>query len=166
MVARLESVNVGLSRQVEWFGRKVRTAIWKSPVEGRVRAEGVSLVGDQQSDLRVHGGPTKAVYAYSVDDYAWWSEQLDEELGPGTFGDNLTVSGVDLDIVERGEIWRIGTAVFAATAPRQPCFKLGIRMGDAAFKQRFEDADRLGMYFTILEPGDIGAGDEIGIELA
>ena len=130
-----------------------------------MRAEGVNLAGDRQSDFRVHGGAEKSVYAYSVEDYAWWSEELGEPLGPGTFGDNLTVSGIDLDVVARGEIWRIGTAVFAATAPRQPCFKLGIRMGDAAFKQRFEDADRLGMYFTILEPGDIGVGDEIRIEL-
>jgi MOSC domain-containing protein YiiM len=159
----LESVNVGLPRTVDWFGRKVRTSIWKSPVEGRVRAEGVNLVGDAQADHRVHGGPRKSVYAYAVEDYDWWVTQ-GYEVGPGTFGDNFTVSGIDVAAARPGDVWRIGTAVFATTKPREPCFKLGIRMGDAAFVKAFGDADRLGIYLTIVEPGDVGAGDEIVVE--
>jgi len=81
-MARIVSVNVGAPRDVEWFGRTVRTGIWKSPVDGRVAVRGVNLDGDDQADRRVHGGPDKAVYAYAVEDYAWWDEQGDD-VGPG-----------------------------------------------------------------------------------
>jgi len=130
--ARVVSVNVGRPRTVEWHGREVRSAIWKEPVAGRLRVEGVLVEGDAQADLRVHGGPTKSVYAYAVEDYRWWSEQVGEELGPGTFGDNLTIEGIDPVRTVIGERWAIGTAVLRVTEPRIPCFKLGIRMGDAA----------------------------------
>ena len=78
-----------------WFGRTVRTGIWKSPVDGRVAVRGVNLDGDDQADRRVHGGPDKAVYAYASEDYAWWADQGDD-VGPGTFGENLTTEGIDL----------------------------------------------------------------------
>src|SRR3978361_2491008 len=88
---RIVAVNVGLPRTVEWAGRSVTSAIWKEPVTGRIPVAGVNLAGDDQADRRVHGGPDKAVYAYAVEDYAWWSGQLDHDLAPGTFGENLTV---------------------------------------------------------------------------
>jgi len=160
-VARVVSVNVGRPRTVEWHGREVRSAIWKEPVAGRLRVEGVLVEGDAQADLRVHGGPTKSVYAYAVEDYRWWSEQVGEELGPGTFGDNLTIEGIDPDRTVIGERWAIGTAVLRVTEPRIPCFKLGIRMGDAAFVDRFAEAARPGAYLAIEEAGELGAGDEI-----
>jgi MOSC domain-containing protein YiiM len=163
VVGRVESVNVGRPRTVEWFGRSVLTSIWKQPVVGRVRAEGVNLAGDAQADLRVHGGPEKSVYVYSVEDYAWWANELGTAIEPGTFGENLTVSGIDCSAVREGDVWRIGTATFVATQPRQPCFKLGIRMNDAGFVQRFGDANRLGIYLRIAGAGDVGAGDAITI---
>jgi len=70
-VGSIVSVNVGGQRDVEWFGRIVRTAIWKEPVAGRIAVRGVNLAGDDQADRRVHGGPDKAVYAYAFEDYAW-----------------------------------------------------------------------------------------------
>jgi MOSC domain-containing protein YiiM len=155
------SVNVGLPRVIEWHGRDVETAIWKEPVEGRVAVRGVNVVGDGQADLRVHGGPDKAVYSYAVEDYAWWSGTLGRTLGPGTFGENVTLSGVDLSSAEIGSRWRVGTALLAVTQPRFPCFKLGIRMGDAGCVEQFEDAARFGAYFRIVEAGEIGAGDTI-----
>ena len=155
------SVNVGEPRIVEWYGREVETAIWKAPVAGRIVVAGVNLAGDRQADLRVHGGPDKAVYAYAEEDYRWWSERLGHELGPGTFGENLTMRGVDLAAPVLGERWHVGSAVLEVRKPRQPCFKLGIRMGDAAFVKQFEAAGRLGRYFCIVGDGDIGAGDEV-----
>ena len=163
MVGRVESVNVGLPRTVEWFGRSVVTSIWKEPVDGRVRAEGVNLAGDAQADLRVHGGPDKSVYVYSAEDYAWWADELGTPLAPGTFGENLTVSGIDCSNAIEGEVWHIGTAQFVTTQPRQPCFKLGIRMNDAGFVQRFGEAHRLGIYLRITEAGYVGAGDDVTI---
>lgn len=160
-IGHVGSVNVGAPRRVRWHGRTVTTAIWKQPVSGRVAARDVNLVGDDQADRRVHGGPTKAIYAYAEVDYRWWSEQLGSPLGPGTFGDNLTVAGIDLATAVVGERWRVGSATLRVTEPRIPCFKLGIRMGDAAFVDRFADAARPGTYLAIDQPGDIGSGDAI-----
>src|SRR5215212_9875591 len=92
-VGMLESVNVGAARTVEAEGRSVLTAIWKSPVDGRVALGGVNLAGDDQADRTVHGGPDKAVYAYAAEDTEWWAAQLGEALGPAVFGENLTVRG-------------------------------------------------------------------------
>jgi MOSC domain-containing protein YiiM len=160
-VGHLVSVNVGRPREVEWFGRTVETAIWKAPVTGRVRAAGVNLDGDGQADLRVHGGADKAIYGYSVADYGWWSDELGHRVESGTFGENLTIDGVDLMAAVIGERWRVGSAILEVAQPRQPCFKLGIRMGDAAFVDRFDAANRLGAYLRIVGEGDVGAGDPV-----
>ena len=160
-MARVVSVNVGAVRTVDWHGRAVTTAIWKQPVEGRVPLRGVNLRGDDQADRTVHGGPDKAVYAYAVEDYAWWSHELGRELGPATFGENLTVEGIDLNALVIGTRWLVGSTELEVSQPRTPCFKLGIRMGDAAFVDRFTDAERFGAYFRIVREGDVGAGDEI-----
>lgn len=162
-IGHLVSVNRGRPRQVRWHDRTVTTAIWKEPVDGRVRAAGVNVDGDEQADRRVHGGPTKAVYAYALEDYRWWSSELGAPLAPATFGENLTVAGVDVAAAIVGERWRIGTATLRVTEPRIPCFKLGIRMGDAAFVDRFADAGRPGTYCAIEQPGEIGAGDAITV---
>jgi MOSC domain-containing protein YiiM len=142
------SVNVGEPRQVEWAGRSVTTAIWKQPTDRRVTVDHDNLAGDAQADLRVHGGPDKAVYAYAVEDYRWWEVELDRHLEPGTFGENLTTAGVDLNHVVIGERWTVGTTELEVAQTRQPCFKLGIRMGDAAFVEHFET-------------GELRVGDEI-----
>lgn len=161
-IGTIRSVNVGEPRDVEWFGRTVSTAIWKEPVEGRARVEGVNLAGDDQADRRVHGGPDKAVYAYAEEDIAWW-RTTHPDVGPGTFGENLTTAGIDLSEAWVGERWAVGDVVLEVSEPRLPCFKLGIRMGDAAFKDVFEAAGRLGTYLRIVEPGTVGAGDEVRI---
>ena len=163
LIGRVESINVGSPRQVQWHGRTVTTAIWKEPVSGRVVAGGVNLAGDDQADRRVHGGPTKAIYAYALEDYHWWEGELGAPLAPGAFGDNLTVCGIDLRDAVVGERWRIGTATLRVTEPRIPCFKLGIRMADTAFVQRFAAAARPGTYLAIEQGGDLGAGDAIDL---
>ncbi len=155
------SVNVGQPRDVEWAGRRVRTAIWKRPVEDRVPVRHHNLGGDAQADLRVHGGPDKAVYAYAAEDYRWWERTLGGPLDPGTFGENLTTEGVDLAEAVIGEVWAVGSARLQVAQTRQPCFKLGIRMGDAGFVQEFDRARRFGVYLRIDQIGDVGTGDEI-----
>lgn len=162
--ARVTSVNVGTVRSVEHRGRTVTTGIFKAPVAGRVTASGVNVVGDDQADRVNHGGPEQALYAYAAEDIDWWSQQVGRSLEPGTFGENLTTRGLDVNGALVGERWRIGNAVFEVTAPRIPCFKLGIRLGDGRFPQRFARAGRPGAYLRIAEPGDIGAGDLITVE--
>ena len=160
-LGRVVSVNVGRPRPVEHRGRTRSTAIGKGPVAGRVAARGVNLDGDAQADRRVHGGADKAVYAYAVEDYAWWEGQLGRSLAPGTFGENLTVEGIDLGAAVVGERWRVGSAELEVCQPRTPCWKLGVRMGDDSFPDRFEDAGRLGAYLRIAGEGELGAGDRV-----
>jgi MOSC domain-containing protein YiiM len=157
------SVNVGTPQVVEFRGHTVSTGIYKSPVKGPVRVEGVNLTGDRQADLRVHGGIHKAVYAYASEDYEWWSWQLDRTLVPGTFGDNLTTEGINLGDAVVGQRWRINDAVLEISEPRMPCYKLGIRMDDPDFPTKFSAADRPGSYLRIIEEGSLAAGD--GIEV-
>jgi MOSC domain-containing protein YiiM len=155
------SVNVGAPRTVTWAGRAVTSAIWKTPVSGRVAVRGVNLHGDDQADRRVHGGHDKAVYAYTTEDYAWWSAQMGKETGPGSFGDNLTTEGIDLGTCVIGERWRVGSTLLEVAQPRTPCFKLGMRMGDAHFVERFDMSGRSGAYLRIVEEGEVGRGDTI-----
>ena len=156
------SVNVGEPRTVVWRGRSVTTAIWKHPVHGPVAIDGVNLDGDDQADRRVHGGRDKAVYSYSTEDYAWWSAQVGA-LTPGTFGENLTTSGIDVHAARIGDRWRVGSALLEVAQPRQPCFKLGIRMEDDTFPDRFAAAQRPGIYLRIVEGGTVTAGDTIEV---
>jgi MOSC domain-containing protein YiiM len=157
------SVNVGRARAVERDGQPATTAIWKSPVAGRVAAQGVNLDGDEQADREVHGGYDKAVYAYAIEDTRRWEAELGRSIGPGGFGENLTVEGLDLIASVIGERWIAGTAVLEVSQPRLPCWKLGVRMADPRFPQRFTRAGRPGTYLRIIEPGDVGAGDDVQV---
>jgi MOSC domain-containing protein YiiM len=143
---RLISVNVGTPKRIDTGRRIVETAIWKDPVEGRVKVRGVNLDGDRQADLTVHGGPNKAVYAYAIEEVRLWEEELGRPLGPGFFGENLTTEGVDVSGAVLGERWRIGTTLLEVVQPRLPCFKLALKMEDPTFVRRFAEASRPGAY--------------------
>ncbi len=155
------SVNVGSVREIVYRGRTRTTAIWKEPVPERLAILPEQVSGDHQADLTVHGGPTKAVYSYAAEDYAWWSEELGRAIGPGTFGDNLTTAGIDLSALRIGEQVRAGSALLQVTAPRFPCWKLGFRMGTQRFPRRFLEAARAGTYLAVVEQGDVAAGDAV-----
>jgi MOSC domain-containing protein YiiM len=160
---KLLSVNVGSPREIEWLGRREATSIWKSPVDGRVPVRGVNVAGDDQADREVHGGPDKAVYAYAREDLDWWEREIGRELELGNFGENLTVSGMDVTGAVVGERWQVGSTVLEVAQPRIPCWKLGARMEDASFPVHFAAAGRPGAYLRIVEEGEIGAGDEVRI---
>ena len=157
------SVNVGHTREFEYEGRTARSAIWKSPVSGRVAVRGVNLAGDEQADRIAHGGPDKAVYAYGVEDQRWWAGELGRALEHGEFGENLTTEGVDVTHALVGERWAVGTAVLEVSEPRIPCWRLGVRMGDVHFPRVFTKAGRPGAYLRIVAEGDLGAGDAIDV---
>jgi MOSC domain-containing protein YiiM len=157
------SVNVGPVEVVEHHGRPVLTGIFKKPVAGPVAVRGVNLDGDDQADRDNHGGPDRAVYAYAAEDLAWWETELCRVVSPGTMGENLTTSQIDVTGASIGERWRVGSVVFEVTAPRVPCFKLGIRMGDPRFPLRFARAGRPGAYLRIVQAGEVGAGDSIEV---
>lgn len=158
------SVNVGLPQEYVWNGKPVRTSIFKHPTSGLVQVHAEHLAGDGQADLRVHGGPNKAVYAYPQEHNAYWQDYLPaEKLGPGAFGENLTTVGLLETDVRIGDCFQMGTAILMAIQPRRPCFKLGIRLQDDSLVQRFEQARRSGIYFRVQQEGVVQAGDSISL---
>jgi len=159
----VRSVNVGQLRELLLRGKPYQTGIFKEPVEGRVGLSGNQMSGDVQGDRSVHGGRNKAVYAYTVEDYAWWEQTLGTTLPPGTFGENLTLEGISAIDALVGERWAVGSALLEVTQPREPCWKLGAKMGDKEFPRRFREAGRAGAYFSIVRPGDVGAGDPVRV---
>jgi MOSC domain-containing protein YiiM len=160
---RIVSVNVGRPREFEYDGRPAKSAIWKSPVAGRVRARGVNLEGDEQADRKAHGGPDKAVYAYALEDARWWEQELGRSLQYGEFGENLTTQGIVMNDALVGERWGLGTAVLEVSEPRVPCWRLGVRMNDQMFVRRFTEALRPGAYLRIIKEGDLSSGGEIRV---
>ena len=161
--ARVLSVNVGPVRDVEWRGDVVSTAIWKHPVAGRVALRGVNFAGDDQADRTVHGGPDKAVYAYAREDYDFWHAHEGLDIEPALFGENLTTEGIDLSSALVGERWRVGSTVLEVAQIRLPCFKLGIRLADPRFPQRFQRVGRMGAYLRVVQEGTVAAGDVIDV---
>ncbi len=160
--ARVVSVNVGTPREVSVGDQSVITAIFKVPVEGRVALRRNNLEGDRQADLTVHGGPYKAVYLYPSEHYPYWAEQLPGEVLPfGMFGENLTTAGLREESVRIGDQFRIGSAVLQVTQPRMPCYKLGTRFNRPDMVKRFWLSGRSGIYFSVVDEGELGAGDTI-----
>jgi MOSC domain-containing protein YiiM len=165
------SVNVGQPRENPWKTMKL-TGIDKRPVEGPVkvtapRAKGmgmVGLAGDRVYDVRNHGGPDMAVYAYAREDLDFWTSELDLALPNGVFGENLTTEGADANGALVGERWRVGPAlVLEATGPRVPCGTFQGWLAQAGWIKRFALAGRPGAFFRVIEPGEIQAGDEIEV---
>jgi MOSC domain-containing protein YiiM len=163
MPARVLAVSVGRPREFDYRGHPARSAIWKSPVAGRVVARGVNLDGDDQADRQAHGGPDKALYAYAVEDARWWEPREGRSFGYADFGENLTTEGIEVNDALVGEHWKIGTGVFEISEPRVPCWRLGVRMNDPKFVGRFTEALRPGAYMRIVSAGDVGAGDAIEV---
>jgi MOSC domain-containing protein YiiM len=159
---KLLSINVGLPREILWRGKVVVTSIFKAPVSGRVRVTTINLEGDKQSDLSVHGGVDKALYAYPSEHYPFWHEELPSaELPWGVFGENFTTKGLLEEAVHIGDRLRVGSAEFVVTQPRMPCFKLAIRFRRPDMVKRFLRSGRSGFYLAVVREGEVTAGDSI-----
>ena len=160
--AKVISVNVGLPRDVEWKGRIVTTGFFKEPVSGRIAVRRLNLEGDGQADLSVHGGFGKAVYVYPAEHYDYWRRELPGTPLPwGAFGENLSTEGLLEEDVHIDDQFRIGSAEFKVTQPRQPCYKLSVRFGRDDIVKRFLISQRPGFYVAVLQEGAVGAGDTI-----
>jgi MOSC domain-containing protein YiiM len=159
---RVISVNVGRPRLHRWNAETFSTGIFKEPVAGRVMLRRTNLDGDRQADLSVHGGPDKAAYAYPAEHYPYWAKEFPErELPWGSFGENFTTEGLLETEVCVGNRYRIGAAVVMVKTPRVPCFKLAAKFQTDDMIQKFLLAGKSGFYFSVLEEGEVGAGDEI-----
>lgn len=159
---KLISLNIGLPRQVNFKGEVVNTGIFKEPIQRRVKLRKLNLDGDKQADLIVHGGIDKAVYSYAKEHYEFWRQDLqDMSLPWGMFGENFTTEGLFEESVNIGDTLQIGTARVIATQPRMPCYKLGVKFGRMDIIKRFLASGLTGIYFKVLQEGEVGAGDEI-----
>jgi MOSC domain-containing protein YiiM len=155
---QIESINVGRVETVRHGHKAMQTGICKRPVEGRVSIKVDGLPGDAIVATRHHGGPDQAIYAYSSEDYDWWAESTGREYFPGMFGENLTIRDMPSDM-RIGDRLLIGEVVLEATAPRIPCDTFATRMEDPGFGLLFRRAERPGIYFRVLNEGEIRAGD-------
>src|SRR6266478_1786966 len=159
---RIISVNVGRPRLVVWNEQTVSTGIYKEPVAGRVVLRRLNLDGDQQADLTVHGGRSKAVYVYPTEHYSYWRDELPgTELPWGMFGENFTTEGLNESTINIGDRFGIGSAQVMVTEPRMPCYKLGIKFGRSDILRRFLASGRTGFYFSVQREGEDEAGDEV-----
>jgi len=154
---RIVSVNVGHAEPVGRGRDAALSGIRKRPAVGSVSIDAAGVAHDAICDGQHHGGADQAVYAYGVADYAWWSKRLNREIAPGTFGENLTIDGLPVDL-HAGDRLAAGDLILEATAPRIPCGTLAAQMDDRGFALRFRRAERPGFYFRVLRPGAVAAG--------
>lgn len=166
------SVNVARVESRVIDGRRVRTAIGKRPVAGRVAVRRLGLEGDEQAETRLHGGLTKAVYAYPALHYPFWqtvraqarSALWDDTLPPGAMGENLTLAGLDETMLWIGDRLVLPGCVLAVSEPRMPCFKFGAAMGFAQAVKLMAQSGFCGAYLAVIEEGDVGAGDAVTLQ--
>ena len=172
MIMRVVSVNCALARPVQMNGRRVMTAIGKQAVQGRVPVARMGLAGDEQADLSVHGGPSKAVYAYGLQHYAFWQtvraqaqvSLWDEALPAGSLGENLSIDQLDETDLWIGDQWHLPDCVLTVSEPRFPCGKFNAVMGFAQAGKMMVQSGWCGAYLAVIVPGTVGAGDEIRLE--
>ena len=159
----VESVNLAVVLEAGWKPDVGRTGIDKRPVSGPVPTGDNVLVGDTIADLRSHGGPDQAVYAYAREDAQWWSRRLGRVVEPGAFGENLSTLGVDVTGAVIGERWAIGSAVFEVSCPRIPCTTFAAFWDLPDLIKQFPSAGRPGAYLRIFAPGEVRAGDPVTV---
>jgi MOSC domain-containing protein YiiM len=159
---KLISLNIARPRLAVYKGATFDTGIFKKPISGRVPLRTLNLDGDRQADLTVHGGPYKAVYAYPVEHYEYWREQLPGiDLPWGAFGENFTTEGLTEGNLHIGDHLKIGTAIVMVRQPRMPCYKLAAKFQRDDMIERFLASGRSGFYFSVEQEGEVGGGDSI-----
>jgi MOSC domain-containing protein YiiM len=166
------SVNVARAATLVVNGRSVLTALGKKPVAGPVEVRTLGLAGDEQADLTVHGGLSKAVYAYPAGHYAFWrrvraqarAAAWDEALAPGSMGENLTIDGLDETRLWIGDRLVLPGCTLAVSEPRLPCFKFNWAMGFAQAGKLMAQSGYCGTYLLVIEPGGVQAGDPVRLE--
>ena len=161
---KLLSVNLGTEGEVQRKGYRERTGIFKQPVANAVKIGKLGLQGDLIVSEKHHGGPDQAVYIYGDADYDWWRNELDINLMPGTFGENLTISGLESASFAIGDLLYVGEVTLQVTAPRIPCKTFAARMEDPQFVKKFRYAERPGLYCRVLKEGTVQKGDDVHVE--
>ena len=157
----VESLNIGLPKKENFYGKEIITGIRKQPVAGSLHLGKLGFENDGVGDLKHHGGDDKAVCVYSLDHYPYWEDALGIRLPVAAFGENLTVSNLHEDDICIGDIFQLGTAVVQVSQPRQPCRTLAARYGRDDLVKLVVDSGRTGFYFRVLEEGIVEKGAEL-----
>ena len=158
---KLISVNLGQERTLQRKDRVERTGIFKYPTDQAVKVTQLGLERDVIISKKHHGGPDQAVYVYGTTDYEWWSQELGQEIAPGTFGENLTIGELESAKFSIGDYLHIEEVTLQVTAPRIPCNTFATRMNDPQWVKRFRDAERPGLYCRVIQEGFIKKGDPV-----
>lgn len=158
---KIEQINIGKPTAMLVGGRECKSGIYKEAVAIAVDIDERGLAGDAICNTRHHGGPDQAVYLYGIEDYAFWAQELGKDVPAGTFGENLTTSGVDLSDICVGDVLMTNRLTLQVTAPRIPCNTLATRMGEPEFVRQFIGAGRSGAYCRVLEAGQVSTGDQL-----
>ena len=163
MAGTIEAICTGKVEEFELADRTATTAIRKSAVDGVVSITVEGVEGDEIANRDAHGGSLRTVYAYAAEDRTFWEGQLGRVLPPGSFGENLATQGIDVTGAKPGERWRVGDALLEVTTIRTPCYKLAWALDAPGIERSFQRSARPGAYLTVLEEGDVEAGDEVRV---
>ena len=158
---KVASINISKREQLNSLRGLIETGIFKKPVAGKIKITTLGIKGDVIIDEAIHGGKDQAIYIYSLEDYEWWSRELGKTLLPGTFGENITLSGFSEQALVIGDRLKINDVVLEISAPRTPCFKLSARMEDPQFIIKFVKALRPGVYARVINEGELDVGDDV-----
>ncbi len=167
----LHSVQVAQARKVQIEGRSILTGFYKTAVAGTVSVGVLGLQGDEQADLSVHGGLSKAVYAYPFEHYAFWRaareaagvSAIDDQLSPGALGENFTISGLLEADVWVGDVLKFAHCQLRVSQPREPCFKFNAAMGFNTAAKLMAQSGLCGFYLAVDEPGTLAAGESFTV---
>lgn len=159
---KISSVNIGVRKEIQWKNSLVTTGIFKYPVKEAISLGLENVANDAVVDRIYHGGFDKAVYAYGENHYAHWQKLYPNlEFNFGMFGENLTISRLCEDQIFVGDTFEVGSAIIEVTKPREPCYKLGVRFGDAKVIKQFWNDNKCGVYFKVLQIGQVRVGDAL-----
>lgn len=161
---KIISINLGVEREIQTANSNTKTGIYKLPVQGAVHVSGPGLDGDVIYSKKNHGGPDQAVYIYGAADTEWWEKELGKEIAPGTFGENLTIGGLESASFHVGDFLHIGDVTLQVTSPRIPCGTFASRMEDSAWVKKFRQAERPGFYCRVMREGFVKAGEAVSLE--
>lgn len=158
---RIISTNIGARKEIDWKGKIVTTGIFKFPVTHSIFLDVGSVMGDEISDKKHHGGILQAVYGYSYKHYEYWESLYPKvNFQKGIFGENLTIDDLDETDIHQGDTFKVGEAIIEATVQRNPCMKLGVRFDDMSIVKQFWNTTFCGIYFKVLQTGFVSSGDE------
>lgn len=158
----VKSVNIGEKKLVNYKGKVIETGIFKYPVKQSIFLGEHDVENDAVIDRRYHGGIDKAVYGYAENHYDYWKELYpDLDWKFGMFGENLTISNLEETEIHVGDTYKLGEVIIEVTQPREPCMKLGLRFGTQAILKQFWNSTKSGIYFKVLQTGNVKVGDEM-----